>query len=45
MLKKKIEENMRLEIANFKMNDGLCQALSAVGNVRVFLINFVEFLS
>jgi hypothetical protein len=33
MLKKKIEETMRLEIASIKMNEGICNALGAVANV------------
>jgi len=45
MLKKKIEENMILEISNYKVNDGLCQALGAVANVRTFLIIFLEIFS
>ncbi len=38
MLKKKIEESMRLEIANIKMNEGLCLALGAVANVNFYFI-------
>jgi hypothetical protein len=36
---------MRLEITNFKVNEGLCQALSAVANVIIFPKNFLEILS